>query len=795
MPQKHDVIGLISGGKDSFLSLLHCLAQKHRIVALANLYPPGADPASELNSYMYQTVGHTIIPLYTTALRIPLYRGEIFGSARNTRRDYYPEASLITPLLMIPSDSSVTASFDDITIPDESEEKILDETESLIPLLRRIIAIHPTASAVCSGAILSTYQRTRIESVALRLNLTPLAYLWQYPVLPCPAPSESSLLHHLAAVGLEARIVKIASGGMNEEHLWLDLRDEESRKKVERGIDKFGGNVLGEGGEYETLVLDGPRDLFKGKILVEEEEKSIQRGEGGEAWLGFSGGKVIDKDDGDEGKECWEDLRVPDLWDMEFAGLPLKVKEKVETSQRPSGSRLQRGTVESVWNPKPVVTKSASTITFSNVVAPLPFSDSVSQISAIIDSIQPLLASHNLSTSSIVFTSLFLRSMSDFASINNVYADLFSQPLPPARVTIGCGKSLPRGINVIANFVMKASEETKKEGLHVQSRSYWAPANIGAYSQAIASGLYQVNDKDGEHDDEGKEDIALVYVAGQIPLVPATMEILSEDEEGETGSMHIGSHRLDSFCRQACLALQHLWRIGKSMRVEFWTGVTAFMVAEENHAQEKAHAAWVTWQLVHEQVIAEKEFLLEECVDIWDRKYGVAGSFAPEHEEACLPSFDKMKLYSGAALENSFVVGFFAVQVDELPRGCAIEWQALGVKNGALKVGVSAEEGIQICSSAFEATGNAIFYIGISMPDPDQRLENSILEALDQAQTTVQVNGGEKAWALCWQLTIYTPYMGLISGLDAQIVPCRAVWGPAVTELAAGIVLRFEKGV
>lgn len=35
-----NVIALISGGKDSFYSMLLCLQNGHRIVALGNLYPP-----------------------------------------------------------------------------------------------------------------------------------------------------------------------------------------------------------------------------------------------------------------------------------------------------------------------------------------------------------------------------------------------------------------------------------------------------------------------------------------------------------------------------------------------------------------------------------------------------------------------------------------------------------------------------------------------------------------------------------------------------------------------------------
>lgn len=797
MQQKHDVIALISGGKDSFLSLLYCLAQNHRIIALANLYPLAPDSASDLNSYMYQTVGHTLVPLYATALNIPLYRGEISGSAGTANRDYHPNVLSLSPPSSEKSSSNIGIFQKQLLIGEESKKETFDETESLLPLLRLIIATHPTASALSSGAILSTYQRTRIESVALRLNLTPIAYLWQYPVLPCPLPSQSSLLQQVAAVGLEARIVKVASGGLHEGHLWADLRDEEWRKKVEKGVSRFGGNVLGEGGEYETIVMDGPIELFKGRIEVGEGERWIGRGEGGEAWLGFSGGKTTDKENKNDGEGFMERLRVPELWDEGFGELVRRINREENVFLNPAET-FQRKPNQDDWIAKLVITKSASTIAICNVLAPLHLSNGVSQMSAIVDCLHSLLATHNLLPSSIIFTSLFLRSMSDFSSINTVYSTLFSEPNPPARVTVGCGDALPEGVNVMANFVMNAWEEIRKQGLHVQSRSYWAPANIGAYSQAIALGVREVSGESGEMDSEEGEKVALVYVAGQIPLVPATMEVLSEEGEDRKGAvaggMRFQSYGLGLFFKQACLALQHLWRIGKAMDVGWWTGGIAFIVGEKDDVQKKADAAWLAWKMVHQRDFGGTEGVLEEDVDIWDQKHGGGvSSFAVSDREACLPNFEKVQLDSGVALNEDYVPGFFAVQVDELPRGCKIEWQALGVKNGVVRVGVLAEEDIQLYSCSLQACGNIISYFGISMPSLDQSLETSILKAIDKAKSMVQVGRGEKAQAFSVQVTIYTPYMSLVGGLDAQIVPCRAVWGPAVAELAAGIVLHSER--
>ena len=75
------IVGLLSGGKDSCFNLCHCVLNGHEIVALATLAPPqGKD---EIDSYMYQTVGHDAVHAIATALDVPLYRAEIRGTALN----------------------------------------------------------------------------------------------------------------------------------------------------------------------------------------------------------------------------------------------------------------------------------------------------------------------------------------------------------------------------------------------------------------------------------------------------------------------------------------------------------------------------------------------------------------------------------------------------------------------------------------------------------------------------------------------------------------------------------------
>lgn len=75
-------------------------------------------------------------------------------------------------------------------------------------------------------------------------------------------------MEDIGTVGLKARIIKVASGGLDEGLLWGDLSDRRIRHKIKTGVGRFGGSVLGEGGEYETVVLDGPRGVWRDRKSV-----------------------------------------------------------------------------------------------------------------------------------------------------------------------------------------------------------------------------------------------------------------------------------------------------------------------------------------------------------------------------------------------------------------------------------------------------------------------------------------------------------------------------------------------
>ena len=89
---------------------MQCVANGHEIAALANLKPPSQSGkgskklngknyhsidafffflrVDELDSFMYQTVGHDAIHFYSECMDLPLYRREILGGSVLQGSDY-----------------------------------------------------------------------------------------------------------------------------------------------------------------------------------------------------------------------------------------------------------------------------------------------------------------------------------------------------------------------------------------------------------------------------------------------------------------------------------------------------------------------------------------------------------------------------------------------------------------------------------------------------------------------------------------------------------------------------------
>lgn len=59
------VLALISGGKDSCLAMHLCKTYGHEVVALGNIAPDPSLQKDDLDSWMFQTIGHNVIESYT----------------------------------------------------------------------------------------------------------------------------------------------------------------------------------------------------------------------------------------------------------------------------------------------------------------------------------------------------------------------------------------------------------------------------------------------------------------------------------------------------------------------------------------------------------------------------------------------------------------------------------------------------------------------------------------------------------------------------------------------------------
>jgi ABC transporter with metal-binding/Fe-S-binding domain ATP-binding protein len=104
-------------------------------------------------------------------------------------------------------------------------------------------------AGVTAGAIESEFQTSRIRSMCERLGVDLFAPLWQRD------PDE--LAAEMLDAGFEVTIVQVAAHGLDESWLGRTL-DADALDELRALDDEYGVHILGEGGEFETLVTDGP---------------------------------------------------------------------------------------------------------------------------------------------------------------------------------------------------------------------------------------------------------------------------------------------------------------------------------------------------------------------------------------------------------------------------------------------------------------------------------------------------------------------------------------------------------
>ncbi|SIS06415.1 diphthine--ammonia ligase [Natronorubrum thiooxidans] len=204
-------VSLFSGGKDSAWALYQALEDGLEVSHLVTVHPAG-------DSYMYHVPATDLAALAADSIGIPLIDVE-------------------------PDDFEADAAADSSAQGDDELEPLEAALVDLDDRLEGGIA------GVTAGAVESEYQTSRIQGMCDRLGCELFAPLWQ------EAPRD--LADAMLEAGFEITIIQVAAHGLDESWLGRTL-DREALEELERLNDEYGVHILGEGGEFETLVVDGP---------------------------------------------------------------------------------------------------------------------------------------------------------------------------------------------------------------------------------------------------------------------------------------------------------------------------------------------------------------------------------------------------------------------------------------------------------------------------------------------------------------------------------------------------------
>ena len=202
---------LVTGGKDSILALYRAQNMGHTIEVLATMIPKRSD------SYMFHFPNIHLTEHISRALEIPLVTAETAGI----------------------------------------KEKELDDLKKLLLSL--------DVDGIVSGAIMSSYQKERIGNICEELGIKSVTPLWHQDPL--------DIMNELIDLKFKVIIIGVYAYGLDQTWLGREINPETLEKLVELN-EKYQISLVGEGGEYESLVLDAP--IFKKRIEIVESETNYE---------------------------------------------------------------------------------------------------------------------------------------------------------------------------------------------------------------------------------------------------------------------------------------------------------------------------------------------------------------------------------------------------------------------------------------------------------------------------------------------------------------------------------------
>ncbi|POW20215.1 hypothetical protein PSHT_03765, partial [Puccinia striiformis] len=310
-----------------------------------------------------------------------------------------------------------------------------------------------------------------------RLNLTVLAFLWQR--------DQAELLCEMVEAPVEAVLIKIAGIGLVPNHLGKSLGEMEPI--LNNLNSKYGAHVCGEGGEYETYTLDCP--LFHSRISLEdvghvrEETAPTHHHESSSiapvAYLRLQSAKLCPKPISVPNLDT---VTVPPLFDPESieamgkAGLCQVQAHIVPTTPDQSlhntPSRQSSVSAHDDWVIIASIFGSSSSMPSDEIEQTLEI-----EVEKVFDRLEG--KSHGQSTIILAESSL------TFMDIAHINLHLSSMAISGTCVANTLTANSRVMLDAIVRRPSNDHNHQDRVALHVQSRSYWAPANIGPYSQAV----------------------------------------------------------------------------------------------------------------------------------------------------------------------------------------------------------------------------------------------------------------------------------------------------------------------
>ena len=206
---------LVSSGKDSIYAMHVMMKQNYPISCMITLKSKNPD------SFMFHTPAVELVKLQSQSIGIPLLEQETEG---------------------------------------EKEKELADLKKALKTAKEKY-----NIEGVVTGALFSNYQRERVEKICDALSLKIFSPLWHI--------NQETLMREIIDSGFKFILTKVAAYGLDDSWLGKEITHKDIDKLVEMNK-KVAINIAFEGGEAESLMIDGP--IFKKRIEIKKGKKVME---------------------------------------------------------------------------------------------------------------------------------------------------------------------------------------------------------------------------------------------------------------------------------------------------------------------------------------------------------------------------------------------------------------------------------------------------------------------------------------------------------------------------------------